>query len=125
VTIEAGNNLTLTSGKNVKDGFWLSYNDKDISKMGSWVTTLGATVAKKVAAAVGGFIDLSVARHAAEIFMRPIEGKLQVKSNRFLTLEAGKERRTILSMPISSQTTRILIWLLPSCEEAASLQSRL
>jgi hypothetical protein len=90
VTIEAGNNLTLTSGKNVKDGFWLSYNDKDISKMGSWVTTLGATVAKKVAAAVGGFIDLSVARHAAEIFMRPIEGKLQVKSNRFLTLEAGK-----------------------------------
>jgi hypothetical protein len=90
VTIEAGNNLTLTSGKNVKDGFWLSYNDKDISKMGSWVTTLGATVAKKVAAEVGGFIDLSVARHAAEIFMRPIEGKLQVKSNRFLTLEAGK-----------------------------------
>ena len=90
VTIEAGNNLTLTSGKNVKDGFWLSYNDKDISKMGSWVTTLGATVAKKVAATVGGFIDLSVARHATEIFMRPIEGKLQVKSNRYLTLEAGK-----------------------------------
>lgn len=90
VTIEAGNNLTLTSGKNVKDGFWLSYMGKDMGKAASWGLTIAAAVTKKVASIVGGFIDLSVARHFLEVFMRPIEGKLQVKSNRYLALEAGK-----------------------------------
>jgi hypothetical protein len=31
-----------------------------------------------------------VLRHTIEVFIRPVEGKLQVKSNRYLALEAGK-----------------------------------
>ena len=89
VTIEAGNNLTLTSGKNIKDGFWLSYQDKDVSNFKNWGMTVGAAVTKKIASMAGGFIDLSMIRNVLEVFMRPIEGKLQVKSNRYLALEAG------------------------------------
>ena len=88
VTIEAGNNLTLTSGKNIKDGFWASYNN-DSYALGNFSATLLAAIAKKTAALAGGFIDLSLPRHILEVFMRPIEGKLQVKSNRYLALEAG------------------------------------
>ena len=89
VTIEAGNNLTLTSGKNVKDGFWLSYQDKDLSKAANWGMTIAGAVAKKLEAEVGGFVDMTILRSALEVFMRPIEGKLTVKSNRYLALEAG------------------------------------
>lgn len=88
VTIEAGNNLTLTSGKNIKDGFWASYNN-DSYALGNFSATLLAAISKKTAALAGGFIDLTVPRHIIEVFMRPIEGKLQVKSNRYLALEAG------------------------------------
>ena len=88
VTIEAGNNLTLTSGKNIKDGFWASYNN-DSYALGNFSATLLAAISKKTAALAGGFIDLTVPRHLIEVFMRPIEGKLQVKSNRYLALEAG------------------------------------
>lgn len=102
VTIEAGNNLTLTSGKNVKDGFWLSYMNKDMSKAASWGLTFAAAITKKIASMVGGFVDLSVVRHFLEVFMRPIEGKLQVKSNRYLALEAGKGQT---SYPIDAYRT--------------------
>ena len=89
VTIEAGNNLTLTSGKNIKDGFWCSYQEKDFGKLQNWGLTIGAAIAKKLASMVGGFLDMSIIRYTLETFIRPIEGKLQVKSNRYLALEAG------------------------------------
>lgn len=86
VSIEAGNNLSIVSGKNVLQGFG-----------GSWFRMGKDATAENFASDVGGAasklldaIDLSLLRHTLEVFLRPIEGTLTVKSNRFLKLEAGK-----------------------------------
>lgn len=88
VTIEAGNNLNLVSGKNV--GYKL-YQDK------KYKDTSAATVLMSASAAIVNrlaqkftLLDLSIVRSVVEIVMRPIEGALTVKSSRFLKLEAGK-----------------------------------
>lgn len=88
VTIEAGNNLNLVSGKNV--GYKL-YQDK------KYKGTSAATVLMSASAAIVNrlaqkftLLDLSIVRSVVEIVMRPIEGALTVKSSRFLKLEAGK-----------------------------------
>lgn len=89
VSIEAGNNLSLVSGKNVDYKLW---QEKD-SKWGT-VAQIGQDVAvavtKKLAEKFTTIIDLSIIRAVAEIVFRPVEGSLTVKSNRFLKLEAGK-----------------------------------
>ena len=87
VTIEAGNNLKLESGTNVG---WKLGNDK---KFGDFsLASLGLTVAGAIASKVAEKIkplDLKVVRSVVEVVMRPVEGALTVKSNRFLKLEAG------------------------------------
>jgi len=88
VTIEAGNNLTLVSGKNVKNKWYTT--DYGSSTGGNFALAIADAVAKKLSSVVGGFADISVLRHTIEVFIRPVEGKLQVKSNRYLALEAGK-----------------------------------
>lgn len=90
VSIEAGNNLTLTSGTNVKakiiDGTW----DGSFSNLGG---EIAAAVAKKLSEVLlNGLvsIDLTFIRNFFDIIFRPVEGKLLVKSNRYLMLESGK-----------------------------------
>ena len=77
VSIEAGNNLTITSGKNITDT-WYASN-------GSVKSALAATVGKTL----GGYIDISLFRHLWEVLIRPVEGQMKLKSNRFLMMEAG------------------------------------
>lgn len=88
VTIEAGNNLTLLSGKNI--GYKI-FNDK---KFGSFsAASLGLTVVTEVANRLAQkltLVDLGIVRSMVEVVLRPVEGALTVKSNRFLKLEAGK-----------------------------------
>lgn len=81
VKIEAGNNLELVSGTNVRYKIF-GDNTPIISDMLS-------AAAKKV---IEKFtpIDLSMVRSVFEIFIRPTEGKLRIKSNRYLMLESGK-----------------------------------
>ena len=88
MTIEAGNNLTLVSGKNVKNKWYTT--DYGSSTGANFGIAVAEAVTKKLASLVGGFADISVLRHTIEVFIRPVEGKLQVKSNRYLALEAGK-----------------------------------
>lgn len=88
VTIEAGNNLTLVSGKNIKNKWYTT--DYGSSTGANFGIAVAEAVTKKLAAQVGGLIDISVLRYTIETFIRPVEGKLQVKSNRYLALEAGK-----------------------------------
>ena len=82
VTIEAGNNLTLVSGKNVKNKWYTT--DYGSSTGANFGIAVAEAVTKKLASLVGGFADISVLRHTIEVFIRPVEGKLQVKSNRYL-----------------------------------------
>ena len=88
VTIEAGNNLKLESGTNIG---WKLFNDK---KFGNYsAASLGLTVSSAIASKVAEkakLLDLSIVRSVVEVVMRPVEGALTVRSNRFLKLEAGK-----------------------------------
>jgi len=87
VSIEAGNNLTLTSGKNVNYKLW---KDKGKDTASQFMLDVAAAVTKKLAESLINIVDLSMIRNVIEIVMRPVEGKLTVKSNRYLMLEAGK-----------------------------------
>ena len=85
VEIEAFNKLTLTSGKNVakdhKNKYLADFRDaKSVGK------SLGKTVASM---SYGKFVDLSFLRALLEIIIRPVDGTLQIKSNRFVLIEAG------------------------------------
>ena len=88
VTIEAGNNLKLESGTNVG---WKLGNDKKFGdfSLASLGLTVAAAIASKVAEKIKP-IDLKIVRSVVEVVMRPVEGALTVRSNRFLKLEAGK-----------------------------------
>ena len=117
VNIQAGNNLTLTSGNNIKPE---GIGDPDV-KCGSWLYKLGHSKASKIplgfltgfqAIAAGflwlghqiltygpgaaneelgpaAFADLSLFRHMFEIAVKPVEGTTLIKSKRYLKLEAG------------------------------------
>lgn len=89
VSIEAGNNLSLVSGKNVKYKLW---QEKDTRKgsAAQFLLDISAAVTKKLTEKVVNIVDLSIVRSVVEIVLRPVEGKLTVKSNRYLMLEAGK-----------------------------------
>ena len=86
VTIEAGNNLTLKSGTNIKNGF-LGNVHNDMSK---WAESMATDAAQALMQKTVSFIDLSALRCTWETVLKPIEGTLEIKSNRFLKLEAGK-----------------------------------
>lgn len=89
VTIEAGNNLSLVSGKNVNYKL-IKSKDTGLGTLAQIMVDATAAVAKKIASVtIGGIIDFSYIRSIVEIIFRPVEGSLTVKSNRFLKLEAG------------------------------------
>ena len=89
VTIAAGNNLTLTSGTNIRNKFASTYDGSKKFNALSYTIDVGKMVAKKLAQMGMSFVDLSILRSIVEVFWRPQEGALTVKSNRFLKLEAG------------------------------------
>lgn len=105
VTIEAGNNLTLVSGKNVKNKWYTT--DYGSSTGANFGIAVAEAVTKKLASLVGGFADISVLRHTIEVFIRPVEGKLQVKSNRYLALEAGKGKTIYPEDAYEKRVTKI------------------
>lgn len=95
VSIEAGNKLSLVSGKNVSNGFarlgklgegWFK---SDSDKWGQ----IGEGVLKGVAGkTVGKFFDLSLIRTIIETFLRPVGGTMSIKSHRYMLLSAGKAK---------------------------------
>ncbi|MBR3656502.1 MAG: hypothetical protein IKN58_04930 [Prevotella sp.] len=88
VTIEAGNNLNLVSGKNVDYKLWKSKEGKG-KTAAQLLIDVTAQVTKRLAETIMDVIDLSLIRSVVEVFFRPVEGSLTLKSNRFLKLEAG------------------------------------
>ena len=85
VSIKAGNNIELISGSNVEHKIM----GGDAS---GFFTDILAAVTKKLTEMALSVvtIDLSLVRAAFEIVFRPTEGKLLVKSNRYLMFESGK-----------------------------------
>jgi len=91
VSIEAGNNLSLVSGKNVGYRIWKK-KDTWQGELAQFITDLPVTVAKKLAEKAINVVDLSIIRSVVEVVFRPVEGCLTLKSNRFMKLEAGKNK---------------------------------
>ena len=89
VSIEAGGNLTLTSGKNIKQKFLMDGEDINLVSIASTITK---TVTSKVASMLVNITDLSLLRHFCEVFFKPVEGKIQITSGRYLMLEAGGKK---------------------------------
>lgn len=89
VSIEAGNNLSLVSGKNVNYKLWKEKKTAG-GEIAQILLDIPVIVAKKLAEMALNIVDLSIVRSVVDIVMRPVEGSLTVKSNRFLKLEAGK-----------------------------------
>lgn len=91
VSIEAGNNLSLVSGKNVDYKLW---KEKDTKKgaASQFFLDMSAAVVKKLTESLVNIVDLSILRSVIEIVLRPVEGNLTIKSNRYMMLEAGKSK---------------------------------
>ena len=89
VTIAAGNNLTLTSGTNIRNKFASTYDGSKKFNVATYALDVAKMVTKKLASMAISVFDLSIVRSVVEVFWKPQEGALTVKSNRFLKLEAG------------------------------------
>ena len=89
VEISANNKVTITSGKNIKKGFFGSLNfdgDKKASELGKDIASALVNIVDTTA---GNFIDLSFIRSVLEVFFRPVNGTMEITSNSFLLLGAG------------------------------------
>ena len=86
VEISAGNNLTLTSGKNV--GYHLAWGKGEDPSVSSVLSDVCCKLIEKIGEKVQ-LIDLSFLRNTLEVVFRPHEGSLTLKSNRYMKLETG------------------------------------
>ena len=89
VSIEAGGNITLASGKNIKQKFLM--DGEDINAV-SLAATITKTVTSKLSSMLVELTDLSLLRHVLEVMFKPVEGKLQITAGRFLMMEAGGKK---------------------------------
>lgn len=89
VSIEAGNNLSLVSGTNIKNKFASTYGDGAGYNMVSFAYDVQTMASKKLGELAESVIDVSLLRSLVETFWRPQEGALSLQSNRYLKLGAG------------------------------------
>ena len=79
ITLTAGNNITIESGVNAQPGSTRYYADQIFGAVGNYLTD---TLLPKV-------VDLGYIRNVLEIFLKPCEGTLSLKSGRYLLMQAG------------------------------------
>ena len=92
VSIEAGSNLTLKSGKNIDDKFLVESEDMSSKDLGSISLMIAKGVSTAIANNVAELTDLSLLRHLLEVFLKPVEGKLQITAGRYMMLESGRKQ---------------------------------
>ena len=103
VEISAGNNLVLKSGLNIQKPL-LIHPDKS-GVVGAILDTVVTDAATSlVDMYTSQWIDMKLIRQLTEVFLRPIEGTLQIKSNRYMKLEAGMG--TSASIPVDRYTKK-------------------
>ena len=105
VEISAGNNLVLKSGQNIQKPVYS--NPTGLGKLGSFVDmTITGTLNALVDMYVGEMVDMKLIRQVTEVFLRPIEGTLQIKSNRYMKLEAGMGTNAAIPSDRYTQTQK-------------------
>ena len=89
VTIDAGNNLKLLSGTNINNKFVSIAEGTYKDVLADIGLSIVNAVIKKLLELALTIIDFSFLRNVLEVFFRPLEGSLQITSNRFLRLGAA------------------------------------
>lgn len=92
VDISAYDKVNITSGMNIKQGEWWTGGHKTFG------SAAGQYLAKTLMSSiidVDKIFDLSLFRTLLEIFVRPVDGTLELKSYRYLLAEAGGGRAYI------------------------------
>ena len=96
ITLEAGNKINIKSGLNIEDP---GFGDPDGGgyQFGKAMTDIFAEYLPEGITDYffSSVVDLSYIRHVMEVFVRPVDGTLKLKSKRYLMLEAGKGNATI------------------------------
>ena len=98
----------MLSGNNLPDP---DYGDSPSGK------TTTANISKAIVNGVAGavtemfassVVDLSLVRHIIEVYIRPVDGTMLLKSKKFLKLEAGLGK-AVVKRDRYKQTTRIIL----------------
>lgn len=100
VSIEAGNNVSIVSGQNIRDKKF-GFGTGVVTGSLSFVNVLTTIAGKSITAAapwmgeLTKIADVSFLRSSWEIFIRPVEGTLRLKSKRNTLITAGKGNAVI------------------------------
>ena len=101
INIEAGNAVKITSGTNIRDKSYFGVNLDEgwgmAAKQSGW-QSLGALADAAIdfiKPAAFEFLDLELLRKIAEVVIRPVDGTMQIKSYKYLLLEAGRGEANI------------------------------
>ena len=96
INLIAGNKVNIISGDNIKPP---SIDDPEGkgAKFGALMvnTVLGGAVGVGGSLFIGDTVDFSTIRRMVEIFVRPVDGTMLIKSKRYLMLEAGPGHATV------------------------------
>ena len=97
INLEASNKVNILSGLNIDDDPGFGDPEGKAYQAGKALTDLFAEIipAELTKYMFSSVTDLSYIRHVVEVFVRPVDGTLKLKSKRYLMLEAGKGNATI------------------------------
>lgn len=97
INLEASNKVNVFSGLNIDDDPGFGDPEGKAYKAGKALTDLFAEIipAELTKYMFSSVTDLSYIRHVVEVFVRPVDGTLKLKSKRYLMLEAGRGNATI------------------------------
>ena len=97
INLEASNKVNVFSGLNIDDDPGFGDPEGKAYQAGKALTDLFAEIipAELTKYMFSSVTDLSYIRHVVEVFVRPVDGTLKLKSKRYLMLEAGKGNATI------------------------------
>lgn len=100
IVMEAGNNITIQAGTNVANG--MGFGDHPVEMIGSLVGLaagkgLSTLIYSKLGVDIRGCCDFSYLRSILEILFKPVEGSLQLRSNRNTIVTAGMGHVTLHS----------------------------
>ena len=92
VSIEARNNVSITSGTNIANGLFgntaLGAGALGGGDAEAYLSGVSAAI-KMVAGKVLSYLDMPVMRHFFELILRPVCGAMDIKSYRAISLKAG------------------------------------
>ena len=97
INLEASNKVNVFSGLNIDDDPGFGDPEGKAYQAGKALTDLFAEIipAELTKYMFSSVTDLSYIRHVVEVFVRPVDGTLKLKSKRYLMLEAGRGNATI------------------------------